>query len=112
MRRVLIDLTPLRSSPRFRRLLIGQSCSGFGSQMTLVAVMFQIWHMTGSTVWTGAVGLAQAIPLIAFGLVGFAAKLINYRRAGIHQRLDVVAAFQRRDHLPAATFGSKALEPA
>ena len=68
MRRVLIDLAPLRSSPRFRRLWIGQACSGFGSQMTLVAVMFQVWHMTGSTVWTGAVGLAQAVPLIAFGL--------------------------------------------
>lgn len=68
MRRTLIDLTPPRSSPRFRRLLIGQTCSGFGGQMTLVAVMFQVWHMTGSTVWTGAVGLAQAIPLIAFGL--------------------------------------------
>jgi predicted MFS family arabinose efflux permease len=68
MRRALIDLAPLRSSPRFRRLWIGQACSGFGSQMTLVAVMFQVWHMTGSTVWTGAVGLAQAVPLIAFGL--------------------------------------------
>src|SRR6516225_7928848 len=68
MRRALIDLAPLRSSPRFRRLWIGRACSGFGSQMTLVAVMFQAWHMTGSTVWTGAVGLAQAVPLIAFGL--------------------------------------------
>jgi MFS family permease len=68
MRRVLIDLAPLRSSPRFRRLWIGRACSGFGSQMTFVAVMFQVWHTTGSTVWTGAVGLAQAVPLVAFGL--------------------------------------------
>ena len=68
VRRALIDLAPLRSSPRFRRLWVGRTCSVFGSQMTLVAVMFQVWHMTGSTVWTGAVGLAQAVPLIAFGL--------------------------------------------
>jgi MFS family permease len=68
MRRVLIDLAPLRSSPLFRRLWIGRACSGFGSQMTVVAVMFQVWHTTGSTVWTGAVGLAQAVPLVAFGL--------------------------------------------
>src|SRR5262245_16677003 len=68
MRRVLIDVTPLRSSRAFRRLWIGQTCSGFGSQMTLVAVMFQIWQATGSTAWTGAVGLARAVPIIAFGL--------------------------------------------
>jgi MFS family permease len=71
----LIDLKPLRSSPTFRRLWIGQACSGFGSQMTLVAVMYQVWQMTHSTVWTGAVGLAQATPIIAFGL--FAGSLVD-----------------------------------
>ncbi|MFF9817708.1 MFS transporter [Streptomyces sp. NPDC014006] len=68
LRRTLIDVTPLRSSPPFRRLWIGQTLSGFGSQMTLVAVMFQLWQMTKSPTWTGAVGLAQAIPLVALGL--------------------------------------------
>jgi MFS family permease len=43
--------------------------------MTLVAVMYQVWESTGSTVWTGAVGLAQAIPLIVFGL--FAGSLVD-----------------------------------
>jgi MFS family permease len=64
----LIDVAPLRSSLVFRRLWIGRTFSGFGAQMTLIAVMFQVWQMTGSTVWTGAVGLAQAIPIITFGL--------------------------------------------
>jgi MFS family permease len=59
----------------FRRLWIGRAFSGLGSQMTLVAVMFQVWQMTGSTVWTGAVGLAQAIPIIVFGL--FAGSVID-----------------------------------
>lgn len=68
LKRTLIDVTPLRSSPPFRRLWIGQTLSGFGGQMTLVAVMFQVWQMTKSTTWTGAVGLAQAIPLVALGL--------------------------------------------
>lgn len=36
--------------------------------MTLVAVMFQVWQLTHSTIWTGAVGLAQAGPLILLGL--------------------------------------------
>lgn len=68
LRRLLLDVEPLRTSPAFRRLWAGQSLSGFGAQMTLVAVMVQVWQTTGSTVWTGAVSLAQAVPLIALGL--------------------------------------------
>ncbi|GAP47658.1 MFS transporter [Streptomyces azureus] len=75
LKRTLIDVTPLRSSPPFRRLWIGQTLSGFGSQMTLVAVMFQVWQMTKSPIWTGAVGLAQAVPLIALG--PFAGSLVD-----------------------------------
>ena len=67
VRHALVDVTPLRD-PAFRRLWIGRSVSGVGSQMTIVAVMFQVWQGTHSTVWTGAVGLAQAVPVIAFGL--------------------------------------------
>ena len=65
--RALVDVTPL-SRRAFRRLWIGRSVSGVGSQMTVVAVMFQVWQRTHSTVWTGAVGLAQAAPVIALGL--------------------------------------------
>ncbi len=68
VRRALIDVTPLRLSPAFRRLWLGRSLSGLGSQMTLVAVAFQVWRTTGSTVWTGAVGAAQAVPVLVFGL--------------------------------------------
>jgi MFS family permease len=71
----LIDVAPLRSSPQFRRLWIGRACSGFGSQLTLVAVMYQVWQTTHSTIWTGAVGLAQAVPIIAFGL--FAGSIVD-----------------------------------
>lgn len=69
LRRPLLDVAPLRSSPAFRRLWIGQILSGVGGQMALVAVMFQVWQTTESTVWTGAVGLAQAVPLVALGLL-------------------------------------------
>ncbi|PJN39198.1 MFS transporter [Streptomyces sp. CB02959] len=68
MRRALVDITPLRASRAFRRLWVGQTLSGFGGQMTVVAVMFQVWQTTHSTTWTGAVALAQAVPLIALGL--------------------------------------------
>ncbi|WP_030439433.1 MFS transporter [Actinoplanes subtropicus] len=75
VRHALIDVTPLRSQPLFRRVWIGGLCSGFGSQMTLVAVMFQVWQRTHSTVWTGAVGVAQALPIMLFGL--FAGALVD-----------------------------------
>ncbi|MGW2819545.1 MFS transporter [Streptomyces sp. NPDC001443] len=64
----LLDVRPLRSSPVFRRLLIGRTVSLLGSFMTMVTVVFQVWDMTHSTVWSGAVGLAQALPMAAFGL--------------------------------------------
>ncbi|MFF8535126.1 MFS transporter [Streptomyces sp. NPDC015532] len=67
--RTLIDVRPLRTSPVFRRLLIGRTVSVLGSFMTMVTVMFQVWDMTRSTVWTGAVGLAQALPMVVFGLL-------------------------------------------
>jgi MFS family permease len=63
-----VDLGPLRTSPAFRRLWIGRSFCEFGGQMTLIAVMYQVWQTTGSTVWTGAVGMARAVPLVALGL--------------------------------------------
>ncbi|MFF2201942.1 MFS transporter [Streptomyces sp. NPDC058145] len=66
--RSLIDVTPLRTSPVFRRLLIGRTVSVLGGFMTMVTVMYQVWDMTRSTAWTGAVGLAQALPLVVFGL--------------------------------------------
>jgi MFS family permease len=66
--RTLIDLRPLRASPAFRRLLVGRTVSVLGSFMTVVTVMFQVWDMTHNAVWSGAVGLAQAVPLVIVGL--------------------------------------------
>ncbi|CAM5430727.1 MFS transporter [Streptomyces aurantiogriseus] len=66
--RTFLDVRPLRTSPLFRRLLIGRTVSTLGNFMTMVTVMFQVWDMTHSAVWSGAVGLAQALPMIGFGL--------------------------------------------
>ena len=78
---MLADIAPLRESPAFRRLWLSSLCSSFGGQMTTVAVLFQIWHSTGSAAWTGAIGLAQALPLIAFGLfAGTLADRLDRRR--------------------------------
>lgn len=72
----LVDGSPLRSSPDFRRLWAGRGLSAVGSQMTVVAVIFQVWQLTGSTIWTGAVGIAQAMPLVVLGL--FAGALVDH----------------------------------
>ncbi|WP_367322923.1 MFS transporter [Streptomyces sp. HUAS ZL42] len=66
--RTLIDVRPLRTSPVFRRLLIGRTVSTLGSFMTMVTVMYQVWDMTHSAVWSGAVGVAQAVPMVGVSL--------------------------------------------
>ncbi len=70
VRHRLLDLRPLRVNPAFRRLWMGTSLAGLGGQVASVAVLFQVWEMTHSAVWTGAVGLARAVPLVTLGLVG------------------------------------------
>jgi MFS family permease len=81
VRRALLDVAPLRSSPAFRRLWAGLALSALGSQMTVVAVMFQVWQATGSTTWTGAVGMAQAVPLVVLGpFAGAVADRVDRRR--------------------------------
>lgn len=66
----LLDVQPLRQAPAFRRLWLGNTLSGLGGQLALVAVLYQVWTLTHSTVAVGAVGLAQAVPMVIFGLVG------------------------------------------
>ncbi|MGV9271954.1 MFS transporter [Streptomyces griseosporeus] len=65
--RAFADVRPLRT-PAFRRLLIGRTVSLLGGFMSVVTVLYQVWDMTHSSVWSGAVGLAQALPLVGVGL--------------------------------------------
>jgi len=60
----------LRESVPFRALWIGQIVSLVGTQMRLVAVPFQVYTITGSTVAVGLVGLVEVVPLIVFSIVG------------------------------------------
>ncbi|MFJ6082841.1 MFS transporter [Streptomyces sp. NPDC092369] len=68
LRRAFIDVRPLRTSPVFRRLLFGRTVSTLGTFMTMVTVMYQVWDMTHSSMWTGAVGVAQAVPMVGVSL--------------------------------------------
>lgn len=70
IRRGLIDLRPLRADAAFRRLWAGSSISGFGAQIAMLAVLFQVWEVTGNPLWTGMIGLVSAAGMIAGGFLG------------------------------------------
>ncbi|MFD5411266.1 MFS transporter [Streptomyces nojiriensis] len=65
-----LDTRPLHGSRAFRDLWIGTSVSQLGGQMANVAVLAQVWDLTGSPVGTGAIGLATGLPMVLFGLLG------------------------------------------
>ena len=65
MRRLLIDLTPMRRSRDFRDLVWGELVSVLGNQLTTVAVPYQVYQLTHSSLAVGLVSLAQLFPLIA-----------------------------------------------
>jgi hypothetical protein len=66
----LVDTRPLRTSPAFRRLWIGTTAIRFSGQIAVVAVLYQVWELTSSPFWTGAIGVATAVPTIVLGLLG------------------------------------------
>lgn len=66
----LLDVRPLRTSPAFRRIWVSTSLAGIGGQMTVVAVLFQVWEMTHSALAVGTIGLVKAIPMVVFGQIG------------------------------------------
>lgn len=68
--RVLVDPTPLRVSPEFRRLWTGQAVSFVGSMITSAALPFQVFHATDSSLAVGLLGVAQLVPLLTFSLIG------------------------------------------
>jgi MFS family permease len=69
-RRLLIDITPLRRSRDFRALVAGDLVSVVGSQLTQVAVPYQVYQLTHSSLVVGLVSLAALLPLITGSLIG------------------------------------------
>jgi MFS family permease len=67
---VFVDVGPLRRHRDFRRLWTGQMASQVGSQLTIVAVSYQTYRLTGSTAIVGLVSLGQLVPLLAGSLLG------------------------------------------
>ena len=67
---LLPDTAPLRESRSFRLLWIGQLISLSGSQLRLVALPYQIFLLTGSSLAVGLIGVFQAVPLLLLSLFG------------------------------------------
>src|SRR5919106_921038 len=70
VRRLAIDLTPLRVSRDFRLVWLGLLITSAGSQFTLVAVFVQVKDLTGSEAAVGATGLAYLVGLVTGSLAG------------------------------------------
>ncbi|MFI6765040.1 MFS transporter [Streptomyces sp. NPDC050355] len=90
--RIFADLTPLRTSPDYRRLWCGNTISWMGQQMTALAVSLQVYAITGSTFSVGLVGLCSLVPLVVFGLYGGAiADTVDRRKLGLYSAAGATA---------------------
>ena len=73
LRRLFLDLTPIRVSGDFRRLWIGQTLSLVLGEVTYVALPFQVYELTKSTAAVGAIAIVELVPLLSLTLIGGAA---------------------------------------
>jgi MFS family permease len=78
---VATDVTPLRIARDYRLLWGGNLVSTAGRQVTVVALPYQVFLLTHSSLAVGAVGLVQLVPLVALSLMGGAiADQVDRRR--------------------------------
>jgi MFS family permease len=73
LRRLVVDVTPMRVSRDYRRLWIGQTLSLVLGEVTYVALPFQVYQLTGSTFAVGAIAIVELVPLLSLTLIGGAA---------------------------------------
>jgi MFS family permease len=92
LRRLAVDLTPLRASRDLRLLLLGEFLTGLGTQAALVALPFQIYTQTGSAFLTGLLGAVELVPLVGAALYGGAiADRMDRRRMLLLVQIGLVA---------------------
>jgi MFS family permease len=70
LRRIAIDLTPLRASRDYRLLLSGSFTSELGYQFARIAIYVQITELTGSAAAVGLFGLISLVALFIGTVVG------------------------------------------
>ena len=67
---MFLDISPLRKYRDYRYLFTGQLISAFGTMITYVALPFQIYDLTHSTLAVGIIGLIELIPLLVTAFIG------------------------------------------
>ena len=67
---MVVDITPLRQSRDFRYIYLGQTAAFLARELTVVAVPYQAFLLTGSSLIVGSLGLAQLIPGLGVALLG------------------------------------------
>jgi MFS family permease len=80
LRLATVELGPLRRHRDFRLLSVGQTVSFTGSMITYVAIPFQVYQLTRSSLAVGLLGMAELAPLLATGLLGGALADAHDRR--------------------------------
>lgn len=70
LRAVRMDVTPLRDSRDFRLLFLAGTVFYLGGMVSYVAIPFQVYRLTGSNLAVGAIGIAELVPIVVFGLWG------------------------------------------
>ncbi|MGH9035376.1 MAG: MFS transporter [Acidimicrobiia bacterium] len=86
------DLTPVRRHRDYRLLTVGQSVSFFGSMITYVAVPYQVFQLTGSSLAVGLLGVVQMAALLSLAFLGGAlADAVDRRRLVLLADLGLLA---------------------
>ena len=76
-----MDLRPLRRHRDYRFLYAAQFVSFLGTMVTYVALPYQMFKLTGSSLAVGLLGLAELLPLLVTAFVGGAlADTVDRRR--------------------------------
>jgi MFS family permease len=81
LRRMALDITPLRTSRDFRLLFAAGGVSGLGSFITYVTIPFQVYALTDDPLLVGLLGVCELVPLLVMAFVGGALADYLDRRA-------------------------------
>jgi MFS family permease len=92
LHRVLVDVSPLRLDRDYRWLWTGQAINGIGSQITRIALPYQVYVLTGSTLAVAALATVQLIPILVFALgAGSVADAVDRRKLLLATQLGLLA---------------------
>jgi len=90
--RFALDISPLRNNPAFRRLWFGQGISFIGTEIAEVALAYQVYQLTGSTLAVGLISLVHLVPLLTLTVIGGAiADAFDRRRVMLVQQIGMIA---------------------